>query len=60
MLSLGFRSTADASRLTRRACVITWRRRSKMLSAAKVLTFPLSASQERGKALNFFKEQLDV
>ena len=31
-----------------------------MLSAAKVLTFPLSASQERGKALNFFKEQLDV
>ena len=47
MLSLMLSSTADASRLTRRPCVITCSRRSKMHSAASVPTFPLSASNKK-------------
>ena len=49
--SFVFKSTADASRLTRRPCVITCRRRSKMLRAARVLTFPLSAHHAKKHAL---------
>ena len=47
MLSLMLSSTADASRLTRRPCVITCSRRSKMHSAASAPTFPLPASNKK-------------